>query len=183
MRAFPAAGPSNTAETIALAVSRARDLGLGHVLVATTSGRTAVEVAERAAGLRVVAVTHSTGFSGPGTQELDPASLARLRALGVAVLTTTHAFGGVGRSVRRKFKTYQVEELIAQTLKVFGEGTKVAVEICLMAADAGLVPVDRDVLALAGTSSGADTALVVRPAHAQDFFDLRVKEIVCKPAL
>lgn len=50
-----------------------------------------------------------------------------------------------------------------------------------MAADAGLIPGDRDVIAIAGTSIGADTALVIRPANASRFFDLKVKEIIAKP--
>jgi len=33
---------------------------------------------------------------------------------------------------------------------------KVAVEIALMATDAGLIPVDREVIATAGTGEGAD---------------------------
>jgi len=50
-----------------------------------------------------------------------------------------------------------------------------------MASDAGLIPVDRDVIAIAGTSSGADTALVIRPANSSNFFDLKIKEIIAKP--
>ncbi len=51
-----------------------------------------------------------------------------------------------------------------------------------MAADAGLVRTDEDIIAIAGTRSGADTAIVVRPVNSQDFFDLKVKEILCKPS-
>ena len=36
-------------------------------------------------------------------------------------------------------------------------------------------------VAIAGTGSGADAAIVVRPAHSRQFFDTRVKEIICKP--
>lgn len=50
-----------------------------------------------------------------------------------------------------------------------------------MAADAGLVRTDEDVIAIAGAGRGVDTALVLRPVNSQDFFDLRVKEILCKP--
>ena len=37
--------------------------------------------------------------------------------------------------------------------------------------------------AIAGTGRGADTAVVLTPAHAQDLFELKVHEIVCKPRL
>ena len=60
-------------------------------------------------------------------------------------------------------------------------GVKVGIECAIMAADAGLVRTDEDVIAVAGTGSGADAAIVVRPVNSQDFFDLKVKEILCKP--
>lgn len=58
---------------------------------------------------------------------------------------------------------------------------KVAVEITLMAADAGLIRTDQEAIAIAGTGKGADTALVLKPANAQTFFDLEIREILCKP--
>jgi len=70
---------------------------------------------------------------------------------------------------------------MAETLKIFSEGTKVAVEITMMAADGGLIPIDKDVIAIAGTNRGADTALVIRPANSTRIFDLTVKEIIAKP--
>jgi hypothetical protein len=97
------------------------------------------------------------------------------------VVTATHAFGGVGRSVRKKFGTWEVEEIIAQTLKRLGEGVKVAVEVSLMAADAGCFKQHSEIIALGGTGRGLDTALVLRPTHAQTFFDLEILEIICKP--
>jgi hypothetical protein len=72
-------------------------------------------------------------------------------------------------------------ELIANVLRLFGEGTKVCVEIALMAADAGLIPINRDVIAIGGTGGGADTALRIQPANAAKFFDLKVREIIAKP--
>jgi hypothetical protein len=62
-----------------------------------------------------------------------------------------------------------------------GEGTKVCVEVTLMAADAGLIPVDRDIIAIGGTGRGADTALRICPANSAKFFDLKIREIIAKP--
>jgi hypothetical protein len=56
----------------------------------------------------------------------------------------------------------------------------VAVEVSVMAADAGALS-GRDVIAVGGSSKGADAALVIQPAHAASFFDLRIREIICKP--
>ena len=85
--------------------------------------------------------------------------------------------------MRRKLGTYQLEEIVAFVLRSFCEGMKVACEITVMAADAGLVPSGEEIIAIGGTGRGADTAVVVRAANAQDFFDLRILEIICKPRL
>ena len=165
------------------AKKRAEELGIRSVVVASTRGETGVKAAEMFRGYNVVVVTHSTGFSGLDVQELTPENRERILKAGGKILTTTHAFGGLGRAVRRKFGTYQSDEIVANTLRVFGQGTKVAVEIALMAADSGLISVKEDVISIGGSGSGADTALVIQPANVQDFFDVKVREIICKPWL
>jgi hypothetical protein len=89
----------------------------------------------------------------------------------------------VGRAVRKKLKTYQVDEIMAFTLRTFGEGIKVAIEIALMAADVGLVSTKVPCISIGGTAEGADAALVLIPANAQTFFDLRILEVLAKPRL
>jgi hypothetical protein len=71
---------------------------------------------------------------------------------------------------------------MANVLRRLGEGTKVCVEITMMAADAGLIPADKDIVAIAGTGRGADTAIRIRPANAARFFDMKIREIIAKPA-
>jgi hypothetical protein len=89
----------------------------------------------------------------------------------------------VGRAVRKKLNTYELEEIMAYTLRILGEGTKVAVEIALMAADAGLVSTKEPCVSVGGTGQGADTAILLQPAHAQNFFDMKIMEILAKPRL
>lgn len=178
---FEKQGRSNTERTLQIARARAEELGIRTVLVATTSGATGVRAAQELQGFNVVVVTHSTGFSEPNHQELTPENRRAIEAAGAKILTCQHAFGGVGRAVRKKLGTYELEEIIAYTLRIFGEGMKVACEMAMMAADAGLVRTDEPVIAIAGTGRGADTAVVLRPANAQTFFDLRIMEILCKP--
>ena len=175
-------GPVNTARTLELAGARAEELGIRKVLVATTSGATGVRAAEALAGLQVIVVTHSTGFGEPDTQELSAENRAAIESAGATILTCQHAFGGVGRAVRKKLGTYQLDEIIAYSLRTFCEGIKVAAEMALMAADAGLVRTDEPVLAIAGTGRGADTAAILKPSNAQTFFDLRFLEVICMPA-
>jgi len=180
---FAKPGPKNTPEVLKAISERAVELSIQQVLIPSCSGRTALKALELLPGdLRIIAVTHVTGFREPNHQELDEETRANLEEKNVKVLTAQHAFGGVNRAVRNKFSTYQVDEIIASTLRVFGHGTKVAVELALMAADAGLVRTDRDVISTGGTMRGIDTALVVRPSNSFHFFDLSVKEILCKPS-
>ena len=180
---FKKAGPQNTRRTLEIAARRAAELGLRNIVVATTSGRTGLMAARIFKGTNLVVVTHSAGFLEPDGQELNPALRRKLEEMGAKVLTSQHAFGGIGRAVRKKLATYELDEIIAFTLRTFGQGTKVAIEISLMAADAGLIPTRELCLAIGGTNSGADTALLLQPTNAQTFFDLRVIEILAKPRL
>ena len=181
-RYFRKAGKNNTRDVLETVARRAGELGIQKVLVPSVSGTTAFAAAKTlGGGHRIIAVTHVSGFDGPNVQEMSPAVRKRLESAGVSVFTGQHAFGGVGRAVRNKLGTYQVDEIMAWTLRIFGQGTKVAVEIALMAADAGLVKTDEDVIALGGTGQGVDTALVIRPSNSYHFFDLKVREVICKP--
>jgi len=180
---FEKPGKENTQRTFELAKKRAEELGIKTILVASTRGETGVKACEVFRGYDVVVVTHSTGFKKPNYQELTDENRAAIEAADGTILTSQHAFGGVGRAVRKQLGTYELEEFIAYTLRLFGEGMKVVVEIALMAADAGLVRTDEPVIAIAGTGKGADTAVVLKPANAQAFFDIKVLEVLCKPRL
>ena len=181
---FAQPGRENTEEVLRIAKLRAEELGIKSILVASTSGNTAVRATEVFEGIRVVAVSHFTGFRELNVQEFTNENRQKVESKGGIVLTTMHAFAGVDRAMRKKFNMYLLGDTIASTLRIFGQGMKVACEISLMAADAGLVRTDEDVIAIGGTGrvgGGADTALVLRPVNSMDFFDLKVNEILCKP--
>lgn len=178
---FENSGPQNTEKALKLALIRARSLGIKDILIASTKGETGIKAIEIFKGYNLIVVTHSTGFREPDFQEMPQKIKEEIEKKGGKVLTCQHAFGGVNRAVRKKLGTYELDEIIAHTFRTFGEGMKVAVEIVLMAADAGLVRTDTEAIVIAGTSQGADTALVVKPANAQNFFDLEIREILCKP--
>lgn len=180
---FASSGPGNTRRTLELIKQYTSDNAIHHIVIASTTGRSGLEACQVLEPARLVIVTHSSGFSELNAQELLPENRLKLEASGAKIVTAAHAFGGIGRAVRRKFGTYQLDEIIAMTLRTFAEGVKVACEITLMSADAGLIGSGEKVVAAAGTSSGLDTALVLRAATTQDYFDLRVLEILCKPRL
>ncbi|MHA1859535.1 MAG: pyruvate kinase alpha/beta domain-containing protein [Candidatus Asgardarchaeia archaeon] len=180
---FDLPGKDNTEETLRLALERAEKRGIKNVVVASTKGYTAKKAAELFKGFNLVIVTHSTGFKERGKNEFDEEIREKLVKRGIKVLTTIHALAGVDRAIRKRFDTICPVEIIAHTLRRFGEGMKVCVEISMMAADSGMIPVDEDVIAIAGTGEGADTALVIKPAYSWEFFNLKIKEIICKPLL
>lgn len=180
---FEKPGRENTEQTLEVAARRIRELDIQSVIVASTSGKTGALAPQFFPGKNLVIVSHSTGFLKPDFQQLNPEHRRKIEEAGAKVLTCQHALGGVGRAVRKKLGTYELEEIIAYTLRMFGQGTKVAIEIALMAADAGLVSTREPCVSIGGTDQGADTALLLVPAHAQNFFDLRVLEILAKPRL
>jgi hypothetical protein len=49
-----------------------------------------------------------------------------------------------------------------------------------MACDAGLIPPE-EVIAVAGTGRGADTAAIVKAESSNRFFDIKIREIIIKP--
>lgn len=178
---FEGRGAEFTERTLQLAKKRAEELGIRSVVVASTRGGTGVKAAKLFQGYNLIVVTHFTGYQEPSTQQLLPENRSAIEEKGGRILTAIHAFGGVSRAVRRKRGTAQIGDIIADVLRIFGEGMKVVVEIALMAADAGLIRTDEEIVAIAGSGRGADTAVVIKPANAQDLFNLRILETICKP--
>jgi len=177
-------GRANTDTVIAAVKRRVRELGIRHVVVASTSGETAVRMARALKGTRthVVGVTYHAGFSGKGDDlGLKAECRKALERMGHHVLICSHALSGVERSITNKFGGVSRAEVIAHTLRLFGcDGIKVAVEVAVMAADAALVPTDREIIAVGGSGRGADAALVLKAAHMNNFFDLEIREILAK---
>ncbi|GAV23955.1 pyruvate kinase alpha/beta domain-containing protein [Carboxydothermus pertinax] len=177
------AGSQNTELVLELAAKEAIQENIKNVVVATCSGATAFKLQRLLTPkeYNLVAVTHHVGFAGPGVDELSPENRQKLLAEGFKVLTTTHLFAGIDRAFRFKFQGIYPAEIVAQSLRLLGQGVKVATEIAIMALDAGLIPYGEDVIAIAGTGKGADTAVVIRPAHSHKLFDTKIKKIIIKP--
>jgi hypothetical protein len=180
---FAQTGPANTDKTIELAAQRCRELGIKYVVVATSTGETAIKVAEGFSDLdvEIIGVPLHAGlwekYCAP-----DPEKMKIAREMGVKFLVCTHSLmGNVGNAIMEKFGGISLTDLIAHTYYTFSQGTKVAVEISIMAADAGLISVAEEVISIAGSDTGADTALVLSPAYSTDFFSLRVRELIAKP--
>ncbi len=179
---FKRPGPRNTDAVLECVKQRAEQLSIGKVVVATCSGKSGFRALELLGQERkVICVTHVTGFREPNFQEMEQSVREELQGKGAVVFTGQHAFGGVGRGIRNKLQTHQVDEIMAWTLRTFGQGVKVCLEIALMAADAGLVRTDEDIIAVGGTGSGLDAACVISPANSFNLFDARIRQVICKP--
>jgi hypothetical protein len=180
-------GDENTDKTLELAKQRAEELGIKTIVVASTVGETAAKAVKVFKGYKVVVVTHTDGFREPNTQEFTAENRKIVEEAGGIILTTTHAFGGITRSLAAPGAPppphYVPGDLVAMTLRMLGQGMKVVCEIGAMAADAGLVRTDVECIAIAGTGRGADTAVVLKPDYVHRLFNTRVKEIICKPRL
>ena len=180
---FGKGGSANTDKTLEIARDRAKQLGIRDIVVASTHGGTALKAARvfKEVKANLVAVTISQAFGKEGWL-MTPEERKKLEAEGVKVLTCSHALGdGVAASIAEKHGGISMEQVVTQTLYRFSQGMKVCVEIALMAADAGLIGVDREAISIAGTGEGADTAIVVKPAYPRKFDELEIKEVLAKP--
>lgn len=176
-------GKANTDKTIAAALKRGKELKIKHFIIASCSGYTTKRLLTKGKNIKIVSVSYQAGFRTPGQCEMPKKTEALLTKKGVIVYTGTHFFGGLGRAIRMKFGGLEPEELAANTLRIFGHGVKVAIEIAIMALDAGLIPYDKEIISIGGTGQGADTALVCLPKYGKDFFSFDVREIICKPRI
>jgi uncharacterized protein len=179
---FEKPGPANTDATLEIAKQAVEARGIKHVLIASTIGDTGVKAARIFAGgaARLVVVTHNAGFKREGVCELDPGKAEEIEKLGGRILTSTLITRGLGCAIRERCGNYSEEVIVADTLRIMGQGVKVCVEMAAMACDAGLIP-PGDVIAVAGTGRGADTCLLVKANSSNRFFDIRVKEVLAKP--
>ncbi len=158
-------------------------MGIKKVVLATSSGETALKAVDLLKGLDVtiIAVTLHAG-TWKTYEEPDWDKVRKAEDLGVKFLTATHVFmGNIGGAIKKKFGGLPDTELMAYTLYCFSQGMKVAVEITVMAADANLISPEEEVIAIAGSDRGADTAAVIKPAYSTDFFSLKIREVIAIP--
>jgi len=191
---FDKPGPKNTQEVIDAAKKKVEELKIKHVVVASESGSTGVKVAEAFAGtgVKVVVVTQSayvqkwSDMRWPQLKEDNRKRLEELNA--IIVERCTNAFMGIDASIHDRWGGATLGVVIEETLRILGEGFKTCIEVSMMAADAGAVSTNAEIVVIAGAGiygGGADTAVVMKPCYPATFFDknmkLEVKEIIAMP--
>ena len=180
---FEKNGPENTGDCLEITKKAASELNCRNIVIASTNGDTGKIFAEgmKDLGLNIVIVTHSQGFKEPNTIELTDKARSAITAAGATIYTGTMITHSLETSLAKSFSGVYPTLLVAQTLRIFGQGTKVCCEMIMMAADAGLIPEGEEVLAIAGTGHGADTVILLRAVPSKRFLDLRVLETLAKP--
>jgi hypothetical protein len=172
----------DTAQVLDIAREYATEHGIEDVIVASTSGETGAAAAETldTEARNLVVVGHATGYQEPNEQQLQPSYREQIEQAGGTVFVGPMVFSNVGTAIQDK-DGFSAHELVADVLRLFGQGSKVALECVLMACDAGHVPAGEQVLAVAGTGDGADTVLAIQSANSRDLFEARIRDVVAKP--
>ena len=159
---FDKTGKENTRETLDVVKKKALQLGIKKVLIASTTGYTALCAAEafQSTGVDIVAVGIDTyGWS------QEEAKRKELESKGIRLVPCSIYFN----------------DEVSNILRCFSQGVKVAVEIAVMAAEAGAVQESDRVIAVAGTGFGADTSLLLKPARKRTINKLEIYKILCMP--
>ena len=167
-------GTKNTETTLKLAIERARARGIKKIVLASTRGETARLAAKLwdKSGIKIVVVPHQFGFSG---MKFPPELITELEKqghtvhFGTMLFHTEHLYG------------MNTPMVMANLLRTFCQGMKVCVEIIFMATDGGHVDVGEQVVVVAGSGRGADTAVVAIAAPSTRLGELHIMEIICKP--
>lgn len=179
---FETPGRENTSRCLEI-VSGLLNEGFSYLVVATTAGETGLLFAQKfeGKGINIVAVTHNVGYSGPNRDECSAEARKELTRLGVKIFTGTILSRGIEASFMKKHQGVYLGYIVAQTLRLLGQGIKVCVEIVVEACDAGLIPEWEHIIAVAGTGRGADTVAIVEAHPSDRFLDVRVRQILAKP--
>lgn len=153
------------------------------ILIASSTGESALKLygAIDNDDVEIINVTHHMGFSGPNESDISDDMIKKLEDCGIKTYFGSHAFSGAARGVTNKYGGYSPLDVVADTLRMFSHGIKVAAEISIMASDAGLVPVGEKIIAIGGRGHGVDTAVILTPVNAKNLFDLQFHEIIAMP--
>ena len=179
---FDKRGKDNTGKTLELAKNRAQELGIRDIVIASTHGYSALQAAKvfGNADVSITSVSISPTFEDMGWT-MTGEERASVEEAGVTVLTGLHALAdGVAEGF---YAEHTIGTVLCDTLRFFSQGMKVAVEISIMAAEAGIIAPGNEIIAIGGTDEGVDTAIVALPAFARKVKEYRVLEVLCKPRL
>jgi hypothetical protein len=176
----------NTKAVVEIVTAQVKAHRIKHVVAASSTGFVGAQFAplKRAhPGLTIAAVKMAPAIDRIYDVKVSAAHKRTMEQAGVLFLSGTHVLtGGADRALRAKFDGgFPPTAIIAHTLYLFSQGMKVCVEIIAMACDAGVLPEGVEVISVAGTGQGADTAIVATSAASANLFDLKIHRVLAKP--
>jgi hypothetical protein len=179
---FDVCGQINTGKTLELAVHRAHELHIKKLIVASETGLSGLKAAEmlQGSGISLVAVTSAAGTKIENTIVGDLKIGIPDRKIWRKLEDPLY---NVGATLEHR-GVPTMATLIRLCLRMVSSGTAVCVGATLMATDNGLLEEGEDVVAVAGSWVGLDTALVLSAANSVNLFKagaVQIKEIICKP--
>ena len=189
---FNTCGQINTEKTLKVAVQRARELGINKLVVASETGLSALKAASmlRDSEITLIVVTSAAGTKIENTiiGDLkigipDKRIWDQLEKNGAKIVRATDPLYNIGAALEHK-EIPTLEMIIRMSLKMISSGTAVCVTATLMATDNGLLREGEEVVAVAGSWIGLDTALVIRATNSVNLLkpgSMQIKEIICKP--
>ena len=181
---FDSKGPSNTEKTLDIAIDCCTARKIQKIVVASSTGETALKLREKApAEIDIIAVTYSAGSRFPEEVEQFLKNRDEMIAKSITIVRGMHALSATEKAFQNKYKTGMMPlNIVADSLRMFCHGVKVCVEIAIMAAEAGHITPDQEVVAIAGSHRGADTAVVLKPAYAANMFETKIRALLCMPS-
>jgi hypothetical protein len=181
---FEKKGSVNTDRALDIALACCEEKGIRKIVVASSTGKTALRLHDKAKpSIEVIAVTYGAGSKYREEVEEFNRNRETLVERGIRVVRGIHALSATERTFENKYKSGFIPlNIVADTLRMFSQGMKVCVEVAVMAAEAGFVTPDEEVVAVGGTGTGADTSVVLKPAYAAGMFETKFKAVLCMPA-
>ena len=180
MTVFSNPGKENTSAAVAMAIAKAAELNCP-IVIGSYTGASARVLLEQGWKGKTVVVRGCSTASNQGVNRMSPEVRQELEAGGCTVVTAAHALSGCERGISTRFQGAYPVEILAHTLRMFGQGVKVCVECAVMALDADALSFGQCVVALGGTAVGVDTAVVLTPSYSSSVLETKIHEILCKP--
>jgi hypothetical protein len=181
---FDKKGSVNTDRTLEIALACCEVKGIRKIVVASSTGKTALLLRDKAkSSIEVIGVTYSAGSKYREEVEEFNRNRETMIKKGIRVVRGLHALSATERAFENKYKNALLPlNIVADTLRMFSQGMKVCLEVAVMAAEAGFITSDEEVVAIGGSGTGADTAVVMKPAYAASMFETEFKAVLCMPA-
>ena len=140
---FDEPGAVNTDSVVEAVVERVKETRIKHVIVASTSGKTALKFVKVLRGEAMVYCISNETVNPEIRKQLEDLKAIMIEKA-PCVLSTPET-----KTLRNTFYT-------------LGQGFKVAIECVLIATNKGVLDPYKDCIAVGGTGDGADTAIICR---------------------